>query len=206
MKVIGITGGVGAGKSEVLGIIRQMTDCVIILADDLARSLEKKGEVCYEPLIELLGKDVCGDDGEIDSKRMADAIFKKGDKEKLAAVNAIVHPAVKKRILELIDKERRRGKIPYFFIEAALLIEDGYDLIVDEMWYIFATKQERAKRLAQSRGYSQEKIEEIMGNQSSEETFRKYCKVVIDNSGDLEETKEQLKKILGRGTNCDTEE
>lgn len=206
MKVIGITGGVGAGKSEVLGIIRQMTDCVIILADDLARSLEKKGEVCYEPLIELLGKDVCGDDGEIDSKRMAAAIFKKGDKEKLAAVNAIVHPAVKKRILELIDKERKRGKIPYFFIEAALLIEDGYDLIVDEMWYIFATKQERAKRLAQSRGYSQEKIEEIMGNQSSEETFRKYCKVVIDNSGDLEETKEQLKKILGRGTNCDTEE
>ena len=206
MKVIGITGGVGAGKSEVLGIIRQMTDCVIILADDLARSLEKKGEVCYEPLIELLGKDVCGDDGEIDSKRMADAIFKKGDKEKLAAVNAIVHPAVKKRILELIDKERKRGEIPYFFIEAALLIEDGYDLIVDEMWYIFATKQERAKRLAQSRGYSQEKIEEIMGNQSSEETFRKYCKVVIDNSGDLEETKEQLKKILGRGINCDTEE
>lgn len=206
MKVIGITGGVGAGKSEVLGIIRQMTDCVIILADDLARSLEKKGEVCYEPLIELLGKDVCGDDGEIDSKRMAAAIFKKGNKEKLAAVNAIVHPAVKKRILELIDKERKRGKIPYFFIEAALLIEDGYDLIVDEMWYIFATKQERAKRLAQSRGYSQEKIEEIMGNQSSEETFRKYCKVVIDNSGDLEETKEQLKKILGRGTNCDTEE
>lgn len=206
MKVIGITGGVGAGKSEVLGIIRQMTDCVIILADDLARSLEKKGEVCYEPLIELLGKDVCGDDGEIDSKRMAAAIFKKGDKEKLAAVNAIVHPAVKKRILELIDKERKRGEIPYFFIEAALLIEDGYDLIVDEMWYIFATKQERAKRLAQSRGYSQEKIEEIMGNQSSEETFRKYCKVVIDNSGDLEETKEQLKKILGRGTNCDTEE
>lgn len=206
MRVIGITGGVGAGKSEVLGMIRQMTDCVIILADDLARSLEKKGEVCYEPLIKLLGQDVCGSDGEIDSKRMADAIFKKGGDDVLAAVNAIVHPAVKKRILELIDYERSRGKIPFFFIEAALLIEDGYDLIVDEMWYIFATKQERARRLSVGRGYSQEKIEEIMSKQSSEETFRKYCKVVIDNSGDLEDTKEQLKKILGRGTDCDTEE
>lgn len=196
MKVIGITGGVGAGKSEVLKNIKEMTDCVIILADDLAKSLEKKGEVCYKPLIDLLGTDILGDDGEIDSKKMAGVIFAEGGKEKLEAVNAIVHPAVKKRILEMIESAKQEGKVSHFFIEAALLIEDHYDVIVDEMWYIFAQEEVRRDRLKKSRGYSDEKIDEIMKSQSSEEVFRQYCKVVIDNSGDIADTKEQLKSVL----------
>ena len=196
MKTIGITGGVGAGKSEVLKLIEKMTRCVIIKADDLARSLEVKGEVCYEPLVELLGEEVLSEDKQIDPKKMAYMIFAEGGEKLLKGVNAIVHPAVKSRILKMIDECRASRKADYFFIEAALLIEDHYDEIVDELWYIYADANVRRARLKDSRGYSDSKIDDIMDSQSSDEVFRKYCKVVIDNSGSIEDTKRQLKGIL----------
>lgn len=196
MKIIGITGGVGAGKSEVLKLIRGMCSCIVVTADELARSLEVKGEVCYEPLISLLGKEVLADDGQIDPKKMARVIFADGNEDLLSAVDHIVHPAVKSRIFAMIDDAKRDGAADYFFIEAALLIEDHYDTIVDELWYIYASEEVRRDRLKKSRGYSDEKIDDIMDSQSSDETFRRYCSVVIDNSGPLEDTKDQLSKYL----------
>lgn len=196
MKVIGITGGVGAGKSEVLKLIRDMCRCIIVTADELARSLEVKGEVCFEPLVALLGDEVLGEDGEIDAKKMAGMIFAEGAQDILAKVNAIVHPAVKDRILSMIDDAKRSQKFDLFFIEAALLIEDGYDRIVDELWYVYADENVRRNRLKKSRNYSDEKITEIMDSQSSDDVFRRYCKVVIDNSGDISDTKKQIEKVL----------
>ena len=196
MKVIGITGGVGAGKSEVLKLIRDMCRCIIVTADELARSLEVKGEVCYEPLVALLGEDVLKEDGEIDAKKMAKMIFADGAEDKLAAVNAIVHPAVKERILSMIDEAKRSKKYDLFFIEAALLIEDGYDRIVDELWYVYADEKVRRERLKKSRNYSDEKITDIMDSQSGDDVFRRYCSVVIDNSGNISDTKKQLEEVL----------
>ncbi len=196
MRIIGITGGVGSGKSEVLKLINGMCRCVILKADDLARSLEVKGEVCYEPLVKLLGEGVLAADGGIDPKKMAAAIFADGAEDLLASVNAIVHPAVKERIRSMIKNAEDEGIYDHFFIEAALLIEDHYDTIVDEMWYIYADEEVRRKRLRESRGYSDKKTNDIMDSQSSDETFRKHCSVVIDNSRDLEYTKEQLMRCL----------
>lgn len=196
MRVIGITGGVGAGKSEVLKLISEMCACFILRADDLAKDLEKKGEVCYEPLVKLLGAEILSKEGEIDSKKMAGAIFAEGGKDKLEAVNAIVHPAVKRRILQLIDEKRKTGGYDYFFLEAALLIEDHYDEIVDEMWYVYAPEEVRRKRLILTRGYSDEKIDEIMKSQSSDAVFRKHCSKVIDNGLTLEDTRKQLNIII----------
>lgn len=196
MKVIGITGGVGSGKSEVLRNIKKMCSCIIITADELAKSLEKKGEVCYEPLIALLGEDILDGNGEIDAGKMAARIFSENAKDLLAGVNAIVHPAVKRRILDMIADEKDKGEIDWFFIEAALLIEDHYDTIVDEMWYIYADEDVRRERLAASRGYSHEKIDSLMRAQSSDAVFRQKCKVVIDNSGSVAGTIKQLEKVL----------
>ena len=195
MKTIGITGGVGAGKSEVLDLIEKMCSCTAVRADELAKSLEVRGEVCYEPLVELLGKDVLDEDGQIDRRKMAHMIFADGG-DLLDEVNAIVHPAVKKRIKKMIKDEARSGSADYFFIEAALLIEDGYDKIVDELWYVYADENVRRDRLRKSRGYSDEKISDIMASQNSDEVFRQYCTVVIDNSGSLEETENQLSAIF----------
>lgn len=195
MKVIGITGGVGAGKSQVLDYLRKNTDCRIIIADQVAHALEEPGEICYEQIIDLLGKEVTSADGRIDKGKMAARIF--DDKEILVKVNEIVHPAVKKYITEAIDEARKEGRLQYLFIEAALLIEDGYEQIVDEMWYVHTDAEVRRERLKTGRGYSDERIDRIMMGQLSEEVFYRHCPVVIENSGTLENVYSQIEKKLG---------
>jgi len=194
MKIIGITGGVGAGKSEVLSIIKESCNCIIVKADDVANQIKMKGYESYDKLLALLGEDVLDEELEIDKKKMSSMIFK--DKTLLAKINEILHPAVKCEILSQIEKYRNEGIIDYFFIEAALLIEDGYEKIVDELWYVYASRETRRKRLKDSRAYSDEKIDSIMNNQLDEEEFRKHCKVIIDNDGNIDKTKEQICKEL----------
>ena len=113
-----------------------------------------------------------------------------------ASAAAVIHPAVKSYILQEIEAEREAGKIDAFFVEAALLIEEGYGELLDELWYIFAQKEVRRKRLMQDRGYSEEKVEQIFASQLSEEEFRCHCKVVIDNSADLGDTYRQIDERL----------
>lgn len=197
MKVIGITGGVGAGKSEVLRLIKENCDCFILIADQVANDIKKKGFSCYDALVELLGEEILDENLEIDRGRMAAKIFAAEAGELLRQVNGIIHPAVKEHILHLIEVKRQEGFVQFFFIEAALLIEDGYTEICDELWYIYASKETRTRRLMESRGYSRHKIEQIMDRQSAEEVFLKYCKVIINNDGDLENTKQQIIKQLG---------
>lgn len=197
MRIIGITGGVGAGKTQVLSYIEDHYRCRVLRADETAHLLEEPGQECYARLVALLGRDILKEDGAIDKRRMADVVF--SDKHILAQVNAIVHPAVKKYILEQIRYEQERGAVDFFFIEAALLIEERYDLIADELWYIHADAKVREKRLVQDRHYSVEKAAAIMRGQLSEAQFRKHCSVVIQNNGDLAETYQQVRAVLGNG-------
>lgn len=196
MYVIGITGGVGAGKSEVLKIIKESCNCTIIIADELAKTLEKRGHTCYEKLVELLGDDILDEELQIVPKLMAEKVF--FEDGMLQKVDAIVHPAVKEEILDRIEAEQERGEFDFFFIEAALLIEDGYDLICDDLWYIYASKETRSARLRSSRGYSDEKIKSIMDSQLDEETFRRYCSEEINNDGDVIDTRAQIAEIINR--------
>ncbi|MCM1538865.1 MAG: dephospho-CoA kinase [bacterium] len=195
MKIIGITGGVGAGKSMLLSYIERHYPCRVVYADVTAKQLQEKGGACYTQLVRLLGSEVLSEDGRIDKTKMAQKIF--ADDTLLAAVNAIVHPAVKQTILAEIQKERTAGQVGYFFIEAALLIEEHYDEICDELWYIYADEDARVKRLADARGYAEEKTEAIMKNQLAEEAFRRHCRVVIDNSRTPEEAYAQIDRQLG---------
>lgn len=194
MKIIGITGGVGAGKSQVLSYIKDNFNCIVVLADDIANKLKEPNEVCYLPMLEVLGTDVLDDTGAIDKKKMAQVIF--SNLEILEKVNAIIHPAVIDRIKQMADDARDSGKIDYFFIEAALLIENGFNDYVDEMWYIYARDEVRRLRLKESRGYSDEKIDSIMASQLSEQEFRDNTDVVIDNSDDLNSTYRQIDRLL----------
>lgn len=194
MKLIGITGGVGCGKSAILKALESMYSCRIIMADELAKELEAKGEACYEPLITLLGKDILDEDGQIVPAKMASRLYE--DPRLLDRVNAIVHPAVKERILSIVEQCKTQGDYDYIFLEAALLIECGYRAVVDELWYIFVTKANRIDRLKKSRGYSIERIEGIMASQLSEEEFRAGCDFVIDNNGTFEDSIRQIKNRL----------
>ena len=189
-RIIGITGGVGAGKSTILNYIQKHLSCRIIYSDELAKELCVRGEVCFDPLIKLLGKEIIGPDGEIDKKLMASRIY--SDEDLRLSVNGIIHPAVYKRICEIADSERKAGKIRFLFIEAALLIECGYGDFVDEMWYVYASEEARRERLKASRGYSDEKIDGILASQLSDASFRENSDFVIDNSGNPEDCFSQI--------------
>mgnify|MGYP002523587329 CR=1 FL=1 len=126
--------------------------------------------------------------------KMAKFMF--ADNSLREAVNGIVHPAVQTEVLNQVEKERGLHKIEYFFFEAALLIECGYGKLVDEMWYVFDTVEIREKRLMESRGYSKERIANMIACQRSDESFRANCDFVIDNSGSPQETLEQLRTYI----------
>lgn len=194
MRLIGITGGVGAGKSSILEYIRAHYRCRIYLADEVAHEVKKPGQPCYQALAALLGQEILKENGEIHKGRMAEKIFRDGTL--LEQVNAIVHPAVQAYLLERIREAREDGRVELFFIEAALLIECGYRNIVDEMWYIHTREEVRRRRLAESRGYSAEKIVQIMSSQLTEEEFRAGSDFVIDNSGAPEESFRQIREKL----------
>ena len=194
MRLIGITGGVGAGKSTILEYIKAHYRCRVYLADQVAHAVKEPGQPCYEALVELLGREVLEENGQIHKGRMAERIFR--DENLLEQVNALVHPAVRAYLLEKIREAREEGWAELFFIEAALLIECGYRDIVDEVWYVHAGEDLRSGRLRESRGYSPEKIGQIMGSQLTEEGFRAGSDFVIDNSGTPEESYRQIRRRL----------
>lgn len=194
MKLIGITGGVGAGKSEILQYIKKHYKCEIYLADQVAHEVQSPGQPCYRKIVELMGKGILQEDGTIDRAKMASRIFI--EKEHLLKVNALVHPAVQNYLLDRVQEANRNPEVELFFIEAALLIETGYKEIVDEMWYIYADEKVRRNRLEASRGYTPQKITQIMDKQLSEEAFREACDFVIDNSGVLEDSFRQIDERL----------
>ena len=95
-----------------------------------------------------------------------------------------------------INELKIAGTYDYVFVEAALLIEDHYDVICDELWYIYVPADMRRQRLKDSRGYSDEKIDSVFKSQLNEEAYKKACINVIDNSKDIEDTMSQIEKLL----------
>ena len=194
MKFIGITGGVGAGKSAVLKYLGEKEHIRVMLADEIAHDLMKPGTECYEKLRILLPTEAFGEDGHLNRSALAKLMF--SQKNLRSAINGIVHPAVKVYIIDIISKERKSGMLDYLVIEAALLIEDHYDKICDELWYIYTSKENRRQRLMESRGYSKEKVEQIFASQLSEEEYRSHCKVVIDNNGSIQDAFLQIHEAM----------
>jgi dephospho-CoA kinase len=191
---IGITGGVGSGKTKVLTYLEENYLCKVLQADVIANALKQPGEICYESILSLLGKKVLRADGTIDNKKMAEIMF--SSPEILKQVNDRIHPFVKKKIIEICENEEKKNKYQFIFIEAALLVETGYKDIVDEMWYIYAEKKIRKNRLRDSRGYTEKKIDAIFASQISQKEYEKACDVIIDNSGFWEETTKQIVKKM----------
>lgn len=119
MRVIGVTGGVGAGKSTVLGIMEEDFQAYVIQADQLGHILMEPGEECYDAVIALFGKEIIKKDKTIDRRRISDVVFT--DKDMLLKLNGIIHPAVKQRILDLLGEQKEAGR-EICVVEAALFL------------------------------------------------------------------------------------
>lgn len=195
MQVLGITGGIGSGKSAVLKILSEEPGSYILEADRLAHELMTPGHVCYREIVGYFGQEILAGDGTIDRGKLGASVL--GSPEELKALNRIVHPAVKRSIRGRIRRGAARG-IRLFVIEAALLIQDGYRSICDELWYIHVEKEQRIERLLAGRGGSREKWESFMANQPEEAFFRENTDVTIENQGSFSDLRANIQQELQR--------
>ncbi|MFV0465299.1 MAG: dephospho-CoA kinase [Lachnospiraceae bacterium] len=195
MKLIGITGGVGAGKSEVLNYLENNYMAKIVLADEVAHELMLPHQPCYDEIIQAFPKlDLIEPDGRFSKKALSELVF--SDEKNRERINSLVHPAVKVEIKRRIAQAKNLHQISYFVIEAALLIQDGYDTICDELWYIYADEEIRRDRLRRNRNYTDDRISRIFASQLSDGEYRKHCKYTIDNGGERQDTYRQIDEIM----------
>ena len=133
MKVLGITGGVGSGKSEVLDYLESRYGAYVCQMDEVAKRLEKRGEICFRKIVDRFGEAVVGTDGELDRKKLGEIVFSDEGKRKI--LNEIVHPPVLDYVKKDIEKRKKEGRKLYV-LESALLAEAGQELC-DKIWYIY---------------------------------------------------------------------
>jgi dephospho-CoA kinase len=196
MKVIGLTGGIGGGKSLVAKILKEKYNAYLLNTDKIAKAQMEPGGASYQEVIDYIGREIVASDGSIDRGKLAQIIF--DNREKRLKINEITHP----RVLDEVEKEikaiREQGTIPYLVVETALMIEAGYDYICDEVWYVHAPEEERRKRLKAERSYSDEKVDAIFENQSKEEAFRANFISVIENVGDMQFLEQQVDGLISK--------
>jgi dephospho-CoA kinase len=176
--VIGLTGGAGSGKSFVSDIIKNKFGYPVIDSDSVTKELMNPGQKIYNQILEAFGRDLLDENQNIDRPRLASIVF--NNQAKLLQLNSLTHPATVDEIRRRIKQYDNEG-IRYIFVESAIPFEACYETFCDEFWYIRASAEDRAKRLKNTRGYSEEKIKSILNSQDNDEFFLKRCKRVIDN-------------------------
>ena len=184
MYTIGITGGIGAGKSEVLAYLEKRWGAFVLRLDDVSRDLLVPGTEEYRKTVELFGEEILFPDGQPDRKKIAGLIF--NDEPLRAGLDAIIHPGVRRETMRIMEERKKLGT-KLFVMEAALLIEDHYDAICNELWYIYAGITTRYSRLVSSRHYSPERIRDTMARQLSEREFREHTDFTVDNDGSFDD-------------------
>lgn len=189
MMVLGLTGGVGAGKSRILELFSHDYGAQVIQADLVARKLEDPGQPGLTGLVSLFGAGILQKDGTLDRKGFADRIF--GNPEALKRVNALIHPLTWNEI----KRQIRESSAELIVVEAALFDERSRE-VCQYLLYVDTQDEIRIQRLMENRGYSREKCLDIMKNQADRNDFLKLADFVIDNSGSLEESRLQIRRIL----------
>ncbi len=196
MKVIGVTGGIGAGKSTVIKLARENFCVAVIYTDDVAKEQMKKGGCSYFDVVNEFGEEILDEDGEINRSKLAQIVF--SDKLKVKKINQITHPKVKDVTLQKIDEYRKSGEYEAVLVETALLFEAKFDKFCDETWFIDASEEVRRQRLICSRNYSKDKIDAIFEKQENVSYAKQHCTHIIsnDDSTTNEEIVEKLKKLI----------
>ena len=201
--VIGITGGVGAGKSTVLDYIADNYDALILKTDEIAHDVMEPGSDCYERLREILpdeafGRSLSGEetDRSIDRQALARLLF--ADDPLREEINALVHPAVGEELSAIVKKEKKQNRLDYVIIESALYTGGGFALLCDEVWNVTAAENVRIDRLMKDRGYTRDKAVGIIESQAVNDRLSKTLSIQIDNSADFDRTKEQIETELER--------
>lgn len=194
MIIIGLTGGIGTGKSTVSNYLKEH-DCLILDADAISRQMTEKGQPALIDIAKAFGEDLLVD-GVLDRQALGNIVF--NDKEKLDILQSIITNKVVEYIntrIEELKAERFNGIV---VIDAPLLFECGMEGIADENWLVSASLDVRLQRVSQRDGLSEEQILSRINNQMPQEEKEKLSQVILDNSGSLEDLYKQINENLER--------
>ncbi len=194
--VIGITGGIGSGKSYVVERISSLFKTLVIPTDEIAKAQMKQDGCSYQHVVQEFGSDILDQDKEIDRQKLADLVFH--DALALAKLNSITHPLVMEEVKKQIQAAKNSGEYHVILLESALLTQAGYKKYCDEVWYIHASKETRMFRLHKNRNMQWEDIDAVMKNQADEEKYRSTTDRQINNDFSVGQTEldDQLKSII----------
>ncbi len=198
MKIIGLTGGIGSGKSTAAYYLAQLGAKVIDL-DKVGNQALKKGSNVYKKVVREFGANILNNNSEIDRSKLGGIVF--SDREALARLNNIVHPEIDKTVAEKTQEWRKKG-IKVVILEAAAMLEAGKAWQVDEVWATIAPEEVVLDRLAQRSSYNESDAKARIYSQMTNEERIKQAIVVINNNGTLDEFKKRVKteweKLLKR--------
>jgi dephospho-CoA kinase len=191
---VGLTGGIGCGKSTVAAMMRAL-GCHIIEADPLAHKLIEPGQTAFQEVVRAFGADILHSDGHVDRAKLGAIVF--ADMDKLLRLNAIVHPRVLKELERLFSEYAVANPQGVAVIEAALLVEAGYVKHLDRLVVAWCKPEQQMERLL-ARGMSREQIEQRLAAQMPLEEKRRRADDVVDCSVPLEETRVQVERLVAK--------
>lgn len=197
MKVLGVTGGTGCGKSVVCRILKEQGG-KIIDADKITRKLQEPGEVVYDEIVDRFGKEIILPDGTIDRKKLGAVVF--SDIAERRALNTIVHSRVSQEIKRRIAKYEEEGNVPFVVLDVPLPIEEGFFDTANCIWAVVANNDLRVARLVKRMGITEKEAEARISAQMSNREYEDIADVTILNEGDVFELKNlvlfELKRFM----------
>ncbi len=193
MKIIGVTGGIGSGKSVVSRIMKDL-GAVLIDADSIARAVTMRGGKALEELTDYFGRGILDGNGDLNRKALADVVFK--DPVKRHALESITHKHIVSRILDSVENIRNSGKSDIVVIDAPIPVKHGFMDIADEVWVVAAEKETRIKRSMERSGYTYEEALDRINSQMKDEEYLQAADEVLGNDGSIEELEKSIVKLF----------
>ncbi len=191
-KMIGLTGGIGSGKSTVGAMLAEL-GAYVVDADKIAHEIYEPGKEGFHKILERFGPGVLGESGSIDRGELGALVF--NDAKALADLNAIIHPLVRRDVAGRIAEIMRDDEDAIVVIEAALMTETGWTGSAGEMWVVISKPEIAAMRLIQLRGMEAEDVRLRMAAQTSNDVRRRFADRVIENNGSIEDLEGQVSHL-----------
>ena len=193
MKIIGLTGGIGSGKSTVTDYLIAR-GFPVLDADKIAREIVLPGSEMLIQLTSVFGKAILMQDGSLDRKKLGDIVF--SDPEKKKTLDGLMHTRILELIHDRILEYREETVHKLIFIDAPLLFETGLDKSVSETWVIDVDEETRIKRIMERDGLKREDIAMRISNQMTRDEKNKRADVILDNTGNQEDLYQQIEQLL----------
>jgi len=189
--ILGLTGTIGSGKSTVARIFQELAGAIVVDADSIAHEVQEPGGAAYEAIVNAFGKEVLLPDGRISRAKLGELVFR--DPQKRALLNKIIHPRVRERELELLEKYREH---PLVILMVPLLFENQMESLVDKVLVVATHDAIRRERLKARSGWDDDEISRRLAAQLSDDEKIRRADYVIWNNGSVQETQSQVETLL----------